>query len=53
MLVFTELGDRLVSRLDEISYPPVGRLEAFRITLPDSFTEAISSFVRSGALVID
>ncbi|PTB17576.1 hypothetical protein C9I57_26885 [Trinickia symbiotica] len=52
-LVLAELGDRLVSRLDEPPSAPVGRLDAFRIALPDSFTEAISGFVRSGALAID
>ncbi|REE18195.1 hypothetical protein B0G71_1192 [Paraburkholderia sp. BL27I4N3] len=52
-LVLAELGDRLVSRLGETPYAPVGRLDAFRIALPDPFTEAISSFVRSGALAID
>ncbi|MEX3671651.1 hypothetical protein [Paraburkholderia phenoliruptrix] len=52
-LVLAELGERLVSRLDETPYAPVGRLDALRIALPDSFTEAISSFVRTGALAID
>ncbi|PMS32666.1 hypothetical protein B0G57_12545 [Trinickia symbiotica] len=52
-LVLTELGERLVSRLDETPCAPVGRLDAFRIALPDSFTESISSLVRSGALAID
>lgn len=52
-VILTEVGERLVSRLDDTPYAPVGRLDAFRIALPDSFTEAISCFVRSGALAID
>ncbi|PRY06106.1 hypothetical protein [Paraburkholderia sp. BL25I1N1] len=52
-LVLAELSGQLVSRLDQTPYSPVGRIHAFRIALPDSFTEAISSLVRSGALAID
>ncbi|TCG09204.1 hypothetical protein BZM27_06660 [Paraburkholderia steynii] len=52
-LVLASLGAQLVSRLDQTPYAPVGRIHAFRIALPGSFTEAISSLVRSGALAID
>ncbi|AFT90316.1 hypothetical protein [Paraburkholderia phenoliruptrix] len=52
-LVLAELGEQLVSRLGETPSAPVGRLDAFRIALLDSFTEAISGFIRSGALEID
>ncbi|APA89001.1 hypothetical protein BJG93_27445 [Paraburkholderia sprentiae WSM5005] len=52
-LVLASLGAQMVSRLDETPYSPVGRIHAFRIALPGSFTEAISSLVRSGALAID
>ncbi|MDR8763309.1 hypothetical protein FEP90_05025 [Burkholderia multivorans] len=52
-LVLGMLGDQLVSHLDQTPHTPIGRIYASWITLPDSFSEAISRFVNSGALALD
>lgn len=52
-LVLGMLGDQLVSHLDQTPHASIGRIHASRITLPDSFSEAISRFVNSGALALD
>lgn len=52
-LVLGMLGDQLVSNLDDTPHASVGRIHASRITLPDSFSQAISSFVSTGSLGLD
>lgn len=44
------LGDQLVNTLDQTPHAPIGRIHASRIVLPDSFSEAISGWVRDGSL---
>lgn len=52
-VVLGMLGDQLASNLDETPYASVGRIHASRITLPDSFSQAISGFVSTGSLGLD
>ncbi|MEC5406576.1 hypothetical protein VOM14_13555 [Paraburkholderia sp. MPAMCS5] len=47
------LGDHLVNNLEQTPHAPIGRIHASRIVLPDSFSEAISGFVRNGSLGLD
>jgi len=38
--------------LEETAYPPLGRIGAARIRLPDSFPETISGMVKAGELTL-
>ncbi|WP_126227728.1 hypothetical protein [Burkholderia ambifaria] len=52
-MVLGMLGEHLVNSLDQTPHAPIGRIHASRIALPDSFSEAISGFVRDGSLGLD
>jgi hypothetical protein len=45
--------DLVVTEMSESSYPPVGRLGAVKVNLPEEFPEIVSGLVRRGSLRLE
>jgi hypothetical protein len=48
--VLSRTGDEVVTLMDETPYPPLGRITAARVGLPDHFPEIVSGMVKAGVL---
>lgn len=48
--VLSRTGDEVVTLMGETSYPPLGRITAARVSLPDHFPEIVSGMVKPGVL---
>jgi hypothetical protein len=50
--VLSRTGGDVVTLLRETAYPPLGRIDAARISLPESFPETVSGMVKVGELTL-
>lgn len=50
--VLSRTGGEVVTLLQESAYPPLGRIGAARISLPESFPETVSGMVKVGELTL-
>ena len=48
--VLSRTGNEVVTQMGETPYPPLGRIAAARVGLPDHFPEIVSGMVKAGAL---
>ena len=51
--VLSRTGGEVVTLMGETAYPPLGRVGAARVSLPDSFPDAISGMVKAGELALE
>ena len=51
--VLSRTGDDVVTLMGETPYPPLGRIAAARISLPDHFPEIVSGMVKAGDLALE
>ncbi len=51
--VLQAMGEQLVVTLSKTSFPPVGRLRAAKVSLPEDFSARISQLVKAGLLLLD
>ena len=51
--VLSRTGDEVVTLMGETPYPPLGRIAAARISLPDHFPEIVSGMVKAGDLALE
>jgi hypothetical protein len=50
--VLSRTRDDVVTLMGETPYPPLGRIAAARVALPDSFPEIVSGMVKAGELTL-
>ena len=51
--VLARTGGELVTLMGETAFPPMGRVVAARVSLPDNFPDAISGMVKAGELALE
>ena len=51
--VLSRTGGDVVTLMGETAYPPLGRVGAARVSLPDNFPVAISGMVKAGELALE
>ena len=51
--VLSRTGGEVVTLMGETLYPPLGRVGAARVSLPESFPEVISGMVKAGDLALE
>jgi hypothetical protein len=50
--ILMRTGGDVVTLMRETAYPPLGRIGAARISLPESFPEIVSGMVKAGELTL-
>ena len=51
--VLSRTENEVVTLMSETPYPPLGRIAAARVGLPDRFPEIVSGMVKAGDLILD
>ena len=51
--VLSRTGGEVVTLMGETAYPPLGRIGAARVSLPDIFPETVSGMVKAGELTLE
>ena len=51
--VLSRTGNEVVTLMGETPYPPLGRINAARVSLPDHFPEIVSGMVKVGDLALE
>jgi hypothetical protein len=51
--ILSRTGGDVVTLMRETAYPPLGRIGAARISLPESFPETVSGMVKAGELALE
>jgi hypothetical protein len=51
--VLSRTGGDVVTLMGETAYPPLGRIGAARVSLPESFPETVSGMVKAGDLALE
>lgn len=51
--VLSRTGDEVVTLMGDTPYPPLGRIAAARVSLPDHFPETVSGMVKAGDLALE
>lgn len=52
-VVLSRTGNEVVTLMGETPYPPLGRITAARVGLPDHFPESVSGMVKAGDLALE
>lgn len=51
--VLARTGNEVVTLMAQTPYPPLGRIAAARVSLPDHFPETVSGMVKAGELALE
>ena len=52
-VVLAKTGEEVVTLMAKTAFPPLGRISAARVCLPESFPETVSRMVKSGELALE